>query len=105
MLIAAHATGASRGIIYLRYEYPETLDILGQALSEAEEKGYTGHCKLYIRRGAGAYICGEEGSLLNSLEGKHPFPAIALPTPPLTGLRICPPWSTTWKLWLLYLLS
>lgn len=90
MLIAAHATGASRGIIYLRYEYPETLDILGQALSEAEEKGYTGHCKLYIRRGAGAYICGEEGSLLNSLEGKHPFPRNRPPYPTTHGFENLP---------------
>lgn len=90
MLIAAHATGASRGFIYLRYEYPETLQILGKALAEADAAGYTAHCKLYIRRGAGAYICGEEGSLLNSLEGKHPFPRNRPPFPTSHGFENLP---------------
>ena len=62
------------------YEYPETLKILERALGEAAAAGLLGDAILgedfnfhiYIRRGAGAYVCGEEGSLLNSLEGKHP---------------------------------
>jgi NADH-quinone oxidoreductase subunit F len=90
MLLAAHATGASRGFIYLRYEYPETQGVLQRAIDEAEAKGYTKHCKLYIRRGAGAYICGEEGSLLNSLEGKHPFPRNKPPFPVTHGFENLP---------------
>ena len=82
MVLAAYATGATRGFIYLRYEYPETLDTLARAIGEAEEAGFLGErildadfsFHIHLRRGAGAYICGEEGSLLNSLEGKHPFP-------------------------------
>ena len=83
MIISAYATGATRGFIYLRYEYPETEEILETAIGEAINKNYLGekilgkegfNFDLQIRRGAGAYICGEEGSLLNSLEGKHPFP-------------------------------
>lgn len=90
MLIAAHATGASRGFIYLRYEYPETQAVLAKAIAEAEAKGYTKHCKLHVRRGAGAYICGEEGSLLNSLEGKHPFPRNRPPYPVTHGFENLP---------------
>src|SRR5216117_25470 len=82
MALAGYATGAARGFIYLRYEYPETFHILERAIGEAEEAALLGgnilgrefNFKIYLRRGAGAYICGEEGSLLNSLEGKHPFP-------------------------------
>ncbi len=91
--LAAYAAGAERGFIYLRYEYPETLEILERAIAEAEAAGYLGDrilgtpfsFKLYIRRGAGAYICGEETSLLNSLEGKHPFPRNRPPYPTTNG--------------------
>lgn len=93
MVLAAYATGATRGFIYLRYEYPETLNTLAQALNEAEEAGFVGdrildaafNFRIYLRRGAGAYICGEEGSLLNSLEGKHPFPRNRPPYPVTHG--------------------
>ncbi len=88
MLIAAHATGATRGFIYLRYEYPETYEVLERALQEAEP--HFGPCTLYLRRGAGAYICGEEGSLLNSLEGKHPFPRNRPPYPVTHGFDDLP---------------
>ncbi|MDJ0837375.1 MAG: NADH-ubiquinone oxidoreductase-F iron-sulfur binding region domain-containing protein [Acidobacteriota bacterium] len=88
MALAAFATGATRGFIYLRYEYPETNDILAAAIGEAEAAGYLGdHFKLYLRRGAGAYICGEEGSLINSLEGKHPFPRNRPPFPVTHGFE------------------
>ena len=98
MVLAAYATGATRGFIYLRYEYPETLKILKQALSEAKEAGLLGNAILsadfdfhiYIRRGAGAYVCGEEGSLLNSLEGKHPFPRNRPPYPVTHGFENLP---------------
>ena len=93
MVLAAYATGATRGFIYLRYEYPETLDTLARAITEAEEAGFLGErildagfsFHIYLRRGAGAYICGEEGSLLNSLEGKHPFPRNRPPYPVTHG--------------------
>ncbi|MXY99287.1 hypothetical protein F4Y93_01080 [Candidatus Poribacteria bacterium] len=98
MTLAAYATGATRGFIYLRYEYPETLRILERALSEAEAAGLLGDAILgkdfnfhiYIRRGAGAYVCGEEGSLLNSLEGKHPFPRNRPPYPVTHGFEDLP---------------
>jgi NADH-quinone oxidoreductase subunit F len=95
MVIAAHATGATRGFIYLRYEYPETLRVLERAISEAKAANLLGSkvlgsdvtFDLYIRRGAGAYICGEETSLLNSLEGKHPFPRNRPPYPVTHGFE------------------
>jgi NADH-quinone oxidoreductase subunit F len=98
MVIAAYATGATRGFIYLRYEYPDTLDTLQQAIDEAYAAGLLGndilgtgsHFDLYIRRGAGAYICGEETSLLNSLEGKHPFPRNRPPYPVTHGFENLP---------------
>lgn len=86
MLLAAFATGATRGFIYLRYEYPETADVLAHALDEARSAGYLGRgVDLHLRRGAGAYICGEETSLLNSLEGEHPFPRNRPPYPVTHG--------------------
>ncbi len=98
MILAGRATGAMRGFIYLRYEYPETFRILEQALREAEEAGFLGDrilgqnfsFHLYLRRGAGAYICGEETSLLNSLEGKHPFPRNRPPYPVTHGYENLP---------------
>ena len=98
MTIAAYATGATRGFIYLRYEYPEIAQTLQHAIDEATAGGWLGanilgadfHFDLYIRRGAGAYICGEEGSLLNSLEGKHPFPRNRPPFPVTHGFENLP---------------
>ena len=98
MTLAAYATGATRGFIYLRYEYPATLKILEQALKEAEAEGLIGdeilekqfNFHIYIRRGAGAYVCGEEGSMLNSLEGKHPFPRNRPPYPVTHGFENFP---------------
>jgi NADH:ubiquinone oxidoreductase subunit F (NADH-binding) len=98
MILAALATGATRGFIYLRYEYPETQVILQRAIDEAETAGLLGDdiggqglsFRIHIRRGAGAYICGEEGSLLNSLEGKHPFPRERPPYPVTHGFQDLP---------------
>ena len=98
MVLAGYATGATRGFIYLRYEYPETESVLAQALSDARDAGLVGpgvlgtdfSFELYIRRGAGAYICGEETSLLNSLEGKHPFPRNRPPYPVTRGFEDLP---------------
>jgi NADH-quinone oxidoreductase subunit F len=98
MTIAAYATGASRGFIYLRYEYPETLKLLERCIADAYAAGLLGQqifgadfgFELHLRRGAGAYICGEEGSLLNSLEGKHPFPRNRPPYPVTHGFENLP---------------
>ena len=98
MALAAFATGAARGFIYLRYEYPDTLRLLEQAIRDATAAGFLGDrmlgtdfsFHLHVRRGAGAYICGEEGSLLNSLEGKHPFPRNRPPFPVTHGYEDLP---------------
>jgi NADH:ubiquinone oxidoreductase subunit F (NADH-binding) len=98
MALAGFATGATRGFLYLRYEYPETADGLAGAIREAREAGLLGErvlgsdfgFELYLRRGAGAYICGEETSLLNSLEGKHPFPRNRPPFPVTHGYEGTP---------------
>ena len=98
MTIAAYATGAARGFIYLRYEYPETCEILARGLDEARQAGLIGDkiagsnfaFEIYLRRGAGAYICGEEGSLLNSLEGKRPLPRNRPPFPVTHGFEDLP---------------
>lgn len=98
MTIAAYATGATRGFLYLRYEYPHTRKTLETTVQAAYSAGLLGerilgtafHFDLYIRRGAGAYICGEEGSLLNSLEGKHPFPRNRPPYPVTNGFEDLP---------------
>lgn len=88
MAIAGHAAGAARSFIYLRYEYPHTQAILEGAIEEARE--LLGDFEIYVRRGAGAYICGEETSLLNSLEGKHPFPRNRPPYPVTHGYEQTP---------------
>ncbi len=98
MTLAAYATGATRGFIYLRYEYPATYRLLAQALAAAREAGYLGpqilgsdfSFEIYLRRGAGAYICGEETALLNSLEGRHPFPRNRPPYPVTHGFEGLP---------------
>ena len=98
MALAAYATGAERGFIYLRYEYPASCTILENAIAEAEAAGLLGDrilgtdfsFRLVVRRGAGAYICGEESSLLNSLEGKHPFPRNRPPFPVTHGYENLP---------------
>jgi len=92
MALAAFAAGAARAFIYLRYEYPETQTILDRAIEEAVSAGLIGPkglvpVTIYLRRGAGAYICGEEGSLINSLEGKHPFPRNRPPFPVTHGFE------------------
>lgn len=98
MALAAYATGATRGFVYLRYEYPETLGVLERAAAEATDAGLLGagilgtsfSFRVIARRGAGAYICGEETSLLNSLEGKHPFPRNRPPFPVTHGYENLP---------------
>jgi NADH-quinone oxidoreductase subunit F len=89
MCIAAHAIGASKGYIYLRGEYPYILPVLENALSEARQAGYLGGVSgfdIEIRLGAGAYICGEETALFESIEGKRGFPRVKPPFPTTHGL-------------------
>jgi len=98
LALAAYATGATRGFLYLRYEYPQTVPILERAMAEARAAGLLGggildtdfEFELFLRRGAGAYICGEETSLLNSLEGRHPFPRNRPPYPVTHGYEDLP---------------
>lgn len=87
MCIAAYAIGASKGYIYVRGEYPYIVPALENALTEARGAGYLGgHFDIEIRVGAGAYICGEETALFESIEGKRGFPRVKPPFPTTNGL-------------------
>jgi NADH-quinone oxidoreductase subunit F len=94
MIIAAHAVGACRGYIYVRGEYPYAFKVMGDALEEARQAGAIGKdifgsgwdFDIEMRLGAGAYICGEETALLESIEGKRGFPRIKPPFPTTHGL-------------------
>ena len=94
MAIAGLAVGASRGYIYLRSEYPAAHRMLDEAIRRAEEAGFLGRgiggsdrtFRLEVRLGAGAYICGEETSLLESLEGKRGMVRAKPPLPAIEGL-------------------
>jgi NADH-quinone oxidoreductase subunit F len=98
MALACFATGAPRAFLYLRYEYPETEQVLAGAIADAEAEGILGtdvfgsgvEIRIHLVRGAGAYICGEETSLLNSLEGGHPFPRNRPPYPVTHGFEGTP---------------
>ena len=94
MTIAGVAVGATKGYIYLRSEYPHALKALNEAIAKAESAGYLGEniCgsthtfNLEVRRAAGAYVCGEETSLLESLEGKRGLVRFKPPLPAIEGL-------------------
>ncbi|HSR51928.1 MAG TPA: NADH-ubiquinone oxidoreductase-F iron-sulfur binding region domain-containing protein [Acidobacteriota bacterium] len=86
MALCGRIVGSTRGIIYLRYEYPKAEQILRGAIEEAAEKGLLGDFRIEIRRGAGSYVCGEETALLNSLEGGMPWPREKPPFPTQAGL-------------------
>jgi NADH-quinone oxidoreductase subunit F len=87
MCIAAHAIGASKGYIYLRGEYPYIVPVLENALGEARRAGYLNEdFDIEIRLGAGAYICGEETALFESIEGKRGFPRVKPPFPTTHGV-------------------
>ena len=74
MLIAAWAVEAQAVYIYIRDEYPTALEILGTEIAALEQAGLAAHTKLHLRRGAGAYICGEESAMIESIEGKRGLP-------------------------------
>ena len=94
MLIAGLAVGATQGFIYLRSEYPLCRDVLSTAILKAEGAGWLGEnikgsgksFEIKLRMGAGAYICGEESSLLESLEGKRGQVRARPPLPAIEGL-------------------
>ena len=88
MAIAAHATGSQRGYIYVRSEYPQAIAKLNAAIELS--RGLVAPFALEVRVGAGAYVCGEETSLLNSLEGKRGEVRAKPPLPALEGLFGCP---------------
>jgi NADH-quinone oxidoreductase subunit F len=99
MVIACFAVGANLSYIYIREEFPEGAQILEKAIAEAHAKGFLGKnilgsgfdLEIYVHRGAGAYICGEETGLIESLEGKRPYPRIKPPYfPAAMGLYLCP---------------
>jgi NADH-quinone oxidoreductase subunit F len=93
MVIAGHAIGSNIGYIYIRGEYAREAKLLDEALDEAYAKGYLGKnimgtsfsFDITVHRGAGAYICGEETGLLNSLEGKRGEPRVKPPFPAIAG--------------------
>lgn len=98
MIIAGKAIGSKQGFIYIRGEYRYVLDIVDAAIAEAYERGYLGKnilgsgmdFDLLIHTGAGAYECGEESALMESLEGKRGYPRIKPPFPAVVGLYGCP---------------
>jgi formate dehydrogenase len=73
-LIAAWAVEAGQVFIYIRDEYPAVLEILKQEIAKLEAASLSPHTKLHLRRGAGAYICGEESAMIESIEGKRGLP-------------------------------
>ena len=99
MMIAAYANDVVQAFIYIREEMPLGAKILQRAIEEARAMGFVGEdichsgysCDIVVHRGAGAYICGEETGLIESMEGKRPYPRIKPPFfPAVLGLYQCP---------------
>ena len=86
MALAAYAVGSRHAIIFIRGEYPKATRILADAIAEAQSAGLLGDLRIEIRRGAGAYICGEETALFEAIEGKRGFPRMKPPYPTDFGL-------------------
>ena len=86
MLLSGHATGAGKGIVYLRSEYPLAAEIFARAIDKARTLGLLDNFDIELFIGAGAYICGEETSLLESLEGKRGEVRNKPPVPAVAGL-------------------
>ena len=93
MLIGAYAIGAKEAIVYVRAEYPLAIKRLEKAIKQATEKGYLGNnifgsgfsCKMRIKAGAGAFVCGEATALIESLEGSRGMPRLKPPFPAQAG--------------------
>lgn len=99
MIISCYAVGAHLAYIYMREEFPIAAEIVNKALDEARANNFLGKnilgsgydLEIHLHRGAGAYICGEETSLINSIEGLRPYPRIKPPFfPAAIGLYGCP---------------
>ena len=98
MLIGAYAIGASEAIVYVRAEYPLAIVRLRKAIEDATARGYLGEgilgsdfsCTLRIKAGAGAFVCGEETALIESLEGKRGMPRLKPPFPAQAGYWMQP---------------
>ena len=98
LIVSSYALGSKSTYIYIRGEYAWIPDILEQAIAEAKNNGWLGKnilgtgfdCEIYVHRGAGAYICGEETALIESLEGKRGNPRIKPPFPAVRGVWDCP---------------
>ncbi|MGE5679623.1 MAG: NADH-quinone oxidoreductase subunit NuoF [Bacillota bacterium] len=99
--IACYAIQAKVAYVYIRGEYHNWIGMLQKALDDAYERGFVGekmkevtggdfYCNIYLHKGAGAYICGEESSQMNSIEGKRGYPRIKPPFPAQNGLWGCP---------------
>ena len=93
MLIGAYAIGAKNAVVYVRAEYPLAIKRLERAIEQATEAGYLGEnilgtdfsCKMTIKAGAGAFVCGEETALIESLEGHRGMPRLKPPFPAQSG--------------------
>jgi NADH-quinone oxidoreductase subunit F len=98
LLISSFALGSNTTYVYIRGEYAWIPDILEQAITEAKNNGWLGKniqgmgfdCEIYVHRGAGAYICGEETALIESLEGKRGNPRMKPPFPAIQGVWMRP---------------
>ncbi len=98
MLIGAYAIGAKEAVVYVRAEYPLAIVRLTNAIRQAEEKGYLGNnimgtdfsCHMRIKAGAGAFVCGEETALIESLEGSRGMPRLKPPFPAQAGYWLKP---------------
>lgn len=94
MIIAAYAVGASKGYLYIRGEYTHSHEVISRAIEIAGQEGFLGKdilgsgfdFEIELRSGAGAYICGEETALFESIEGKRGFPRVKPPFPTTHGL-------------------
>ncbi|MEK6572137.1 MAG: SLBB domain-containing protein, partial [Bacteroidota bacterium] len=97
-LIAAYAMGVAVCYTYIRGEYTRWIKLFQKALDDAYAKGYVGRnilgtsfsTEIYLHKGAGAYICGEESALMNSIEGDRGYPRVKPPFPAQLGLWGCP---------------
>ena len=98
LIVSSFALGSNVTYIYIRGEYAWIVDILEQAITEAKNNGWLGKnilgsgfdCEIYVQRGGGAYICGEETALIESLEGKRGNPRIKPPFPAIQGVWMRP---------------
>lgn len=87
LAIAAYAIGAKAGFFYIRAEYPQAVRHIREAIGQAEARGLLGELHLEVREGAGAFVCGEETALIQSLEGGRGMPRLRPPYPVERGFR------------------